>query len=139
MTITTVGFDADDTLWHNERSYRDARDRFGRLLAAAGVRLDAAAIDASIHQTEMANLSYYGYGVSRVAYQNGLNDGYEKGLDDARDRKYPDLHRQKWYRSGDRHYESRYGSKDAYKDQYRRGFEEGYQRAYRDGSRGARR
>lgn len=81
----------------------------------------------------------YGYGVSRIAYQNGINDGYDKGMDDARDRKYPDPHRQKWYRSGDRHYESRYGSKDAYKDQYRRGFEEGYQRAYRDASRGARR
>jgi len=77
----------------------------------------------------------YGYGVSNIAFQNGANDGYEKGLDDARDRKYPDATRHKWYRSGDRHYEGRYGSKDAYKDQYRRGFTEGYQRAYRDARR----
>jgi flagellar biosynthesis/type III secretory pathway protein FliH len=77
----------------------------------------------------------YGTGVSHIAFQNGLNDGYEKGLDDARDRKYPDPTRQKWYRSGDRHYEGRYGSKEAYKDQYRRGFQEGYQRAYRDARR----
>jgi len=77
----------------------------------------------------------YGYGVANIAFQNGVNDGYEKGLDDARDRKYPDPTRQKWYRSADRHYEGRYGSKDAYKDQYRRGFTEGYQRAYRDARR----
>jgi flagellar biosynthesis/type III secretory pathway protein FliH len=77
----------------------------------------------------------YGAGVSRIAFQNGVNDGYEKGLDDARDRKYPDPTRQKWYRQGDRHYEGRYGSRDAYKDQYRRGFQEGYQRAYRDARR----
>jgi flagellar biosynthesis/type III secretory pathway protein FliH len=77
----------------------------------------------------------YGSGVSRIAFQNGANDGYEKGLDDARDRKSPDPTRQKWYRSGDRHYEGRYGSKEAYKDQYRRGFQEGYQRAYRDARR----
>jgi hypothetical protein len=77
----------------------------------------------------------YGTGVAHIAFQNGLNDGYEKGLDDARDRKYPDPRRQKWYREGDRHYEGRYGSREAYKDQYRRGFEEGYQRAYRDARR----
>jgi hypothetical protein len=77
----------------------------------------------------------YGSGVSNIAFQNGVNDGYDKGLDDAKDRKYPDPTRQKWYRSGDRHYEGRYGSKDAYKDQYRRGFVEGYQRAYRDARR----
>jgi hypothetical protein len=77
----------------------------------------------------------YGYGVANIAFQNGVNDGYEKGLDDAKDRKYPDPTRQKWYRSADRHYEGRYGSKEAYKDQYRRGFVEGYQRAYRDARR----
>ena len=65
--LDLIAFDADDTLWHNERSYRDARDRFGRLLAAAGVRLDDAAIEARIHQTEIANLPYYGYGVSSFA------------------------------------------------------------------------
>lgn len=77
----------------------------------------------------------YGSGVANIAFQNGVNDGYEKGLDDAGDRKYPDATRHKWYRSADRHYEGRYGSKDAYQDQYRRGFLEGYQRAYRDARR----
>jgi len=65
--VDLIAFDADDTLWHNERSYRDARDRFGRLLAAAGVRLDDAAIEARIHEIEVANLPYYGYGVSSFA------------------------------------------------------------------------
>ncbi|HYX80967.1 MAG TPA: hypothetical protein VE714_01145 [Gemmatimonadales bacterium] len=77
----------------------------------------------------------YGTGVAHIAFQNGVNDGYDKGLDDARDRKYPDPTRQKWYRQGDRHYERRYGSREAYKDLYRRGFQEGYQRAYRDARR----
>jgi hypothetical protein len=76
----------------------------------------------------------YGYGAN-IGFQNGLNDGYQKGLDDLRDRKYPDYARQKWYRSGDRHYDSRYGSKDLYRDQYRRGFQQGYDRAYQEGRR----
>ncbi len=73
----------------------------------------------------------YGYG-SNIAFQNGANDGYEKGIDDARHGRYPDYARQKWYRSGDRHYEREYGSKDLYRDQYRRGFQQGYDRAYRE-------
>ena len=32
-TITLVGFDADDTLWHNERFFRITQDRFATLLA----------------------------------------------------------------------------------------------------------
>ena len=26
--LTTIGFDADDTLWHNERFFRLTQDRF---------------------------------------------------------------------------------------------------------------
>jgi len=66
------------------------------------------------------------------AYQNGVSDGYEKGLDDVDDRKVPDVTRQKWYRNGDHDYDSRYGSKETYRVEYRRGFEEGYARAYRE-------
>ncbi len=76
----------------------------------------------------------YGYGTN-IAFQNGLNDGHEKGLDDLRHGRAPEYARQKWYRSGDHDYNSRYGSKEAYKDQYRRGFQEGYNRAYREGRR----
>jgi hypothetical protein len=76
----------------------------------------------------------YGYGTNASfgARQNGVTDGYKKGLDDVSDRKYPDVTRQKWYRSGDHDYDRRYGSKESYRIEYRRGFEEGYQRAYRE-------
>jgi len=59
-----IAFDGDDTLWHNERSYRDARERFGRMLAAAGVVLTEDEIEARVSETELANLRFYGYGVS---------------------------------------------------------------------------
>ena len=33
MTITTVGLDADDTLWHNETIFRLTQERMRDLLA----------------------------------------------------------------------------------------------------------
>lgn len=62
--LDLIAFDGDDTLWHNERSFREARDRFQALLARAGVVLTADEIDACVNRTEVANLEYYGYGVS---------------------------------------------------------------------------
>ena len=59
-----IAFDGDDTLWHNERSYRAGRDRFHKLLAASGVVLSAEDIDACVNRTELQNLGHYGYGVS---------------------------------------------------------------------------
>jgi putative hydrolase of the HAD superfamily len=59
-----IAFDGDDTLWHNERSYRDARERFHRLLATAGVDLTVEAIEERINETEVANIQFYGYGVA---------------------------------------------------------------------------
>jgi putative hydrolase of the HAD superfamily len=60
MTITTVGLDADDTLWHNETLFRLTQDRFRALMA------DVAApevLDARLAAIERRNLSLYGYGV----------------------------------------------------------------------------
>jgi putative hydrolase of the HAD superfamily len=62
--LDLIAFDGDDTLWHNERSYREARERFRRLLARAGVVLSSQEIEESVNRTEVANLAYYGYGVS---------------------------------------------------------------------------
>jgi hypothetical protein len=75
----------------------------------------------------------YGYGrnAGYGAFQNGASDGYRKGLEDIEKRRYPDVSRHSWYRSGDHDYDRAYGSKDAYKIEYRRGFEEGYNRAFR--------
>lgn len=74
------------------------------------------------------NGGYYNPG-----FDNGANDGYEKGAEDARKNRSYDVLRHEWYRSGDRHYEGRYGSREQYKDVYREGFKEGYARGYREG------
>ena len=74
----------------------------------------------------------YGYR-GQVAFNNGMNDGVQKGQEDARNGKSLDPTRQKWYRSGDRNYNDNLGmSRDEYRNEYRRGFQEGYERAYRD-------
>jgi putative hydrolase of the HAD superfamily len=62
--LELIAFDGDDTLWHNERSFRAGRHRFQRLLDDAGVRLTEEEIDAVVNRVEIANIDYYGYGVS---------------------------------------------------------------------------
>src|SRR6185503_6448395 len=62
-----IAFDGDDTLWHNERSYRAGRERFRQLLSGAGVELNDEEVEAHVNRTEIANLEYYGYGVSSFA------------------------------------------------------------------------
>ena len=60
MTISTVGLDADDTLWHNETLFRLTQDRFRDLMA------DVAApetLAARLAEVEKRNLRLYGYGV----------------------------------------------------------------------------
>jgi putative hydrolase of the HAD superfamily len=59
-----IGFDADDTLWHNERLYHMARARFRAILASAGADLQDEEMDDRVNETELRNLDYYGYGVS---------------------------------------------------------------------------
>lgn len=67
-----------------------------------------------------------------IAVQIGLDDGYEKGVEDARKNRSFDPLRHAWYRAGDRRYEGRFGSREQYKDLYRQGFKEGYERGYRE-------
>lgn len=74
-----------------------------------------------------------GGGYYSPAFDNGVNDGYEKGTEDARKNRSYDVLRHEWYRSGDRHYESRDGSREQYKNLYRDGFKEGYARGFREG------
>jgi putative hydrolase of the HAD superfamily len=54
-----LGFDADDTLWHNETLFTAAHARFHALLAA---HHEAAAVDRALYATELRNLPLYGYG-----------------------------------------------------------------------------
>jgi hypothetical protein len=71
------------------------------------------------------------YRFANVAFDNGYNDGLDKGREDARDRDSYDPNRHGRYRSADRGYEGRYGSKDEYREIYRDGFLAGYNDAYR--------
>jgi len=58
--ITTVGLDADDTLWHNETIFRLTQDRFRALMAEVAA---PEVLDARLAAVEKRNLSLYGYGV----------------------------------------------------------------------------
>ncbi len=58
--ITTIGFDADDTLWVNETYFREAEDTFASLLEEFETRNT---IDQELFKMEMRNLELYGYGI----------------------------------------------------------------------------
>jgi len=60
VSVEVVGFDADDTLWHNERHYTEAKERFHRILARYH---DQEWIEQRLDQTELQNLKRYGYGI----------------------------------------------------------------------------
>jgi putative hydrolase of the HAD superfamily len=55
-----VAFDADDTLWHNERLFTDTQERFRSLLRR---HCDESLIEQRLYETEVRNLGHYGYGV----------------------------------------------------------------------------
>ena len=58
--ITTIGFDADDTLWQNEAFFRLTQSRFASLLADFA---DADTLEGRLLLAERRNLGHYGYGV----------------------------------------------------------------------------
>ena len=58
--IRILGFDADDTLWHNESIFDRAQQRYRELLAKYH---PADEVNRVLFQTEMRNLPLYGYGV----------------------------------------------------------------------------
>ena len=58
--LTTIGFDADDTLWHNERFYRMTQERFAELLADF---TEADHLHDRLLAAEMRNLGHYGFGI----------------------------------------------------------------------------
>lgn len=59
-----IAFDADDTLWHNERLYAEAQEAFRQLLAQYH---SPAWIDQRLYATEMRNLQHFGYGIKAFA------------------------------------------------------------------------
>lgn len=58
--ITTIGFDADDTLWQNETFFRLTQDRFTALLADYA---ETDQLHARLLEAERRNLGHYGFGV----------------------------------------------------------------------------
>jgi putative hydrolase of the HAD superfamily len=58
--ITTVAFDADDTLWHNETFFRLTQERFTALLADF---VDRDHLQDRLLAAERRNLGHYGFGV----------------------------------------------------------------------------
>jgi putative hydrolase of the HAD superfamily len=59
-TLTTIGFDADDTLWQNEQFYRLTETHFTKLLADFA---DGASISERLLAAEKRNLQHYGFGI----------------------------------------------------------------------------
>ena len=84
LKLDLIAFDADDTLWHSETLYRDVEAKFKELLAAYGVD----AFDPTMHDNEIRNLEYYGYGIkgfilSLIETAIELSDGHITASDIA--------------------------------------------------------
>lgn len=60
VKLTAIGFDADDTLWHNERFFQMTQVHFAGLLADYA---EPANLMSRLLQAEKRNLDHYGYGV----------------------------------------------------------------------------
>lgn len=58
--LTTIGFDADDTLWHNERFFQLTQTHFAELLADYA---ESDHLAERLLAAERRNLGHYGYGI----------------------------------------------------------------------------
>ncbi len=58
--LTTIGFDADDTLWHHERFFQLTTTRFVELV---GPYADPHHLVEHLHAAERRNVLHYGFGV----------------------------------------------------------------------------
>ena len=54
-----IGFDADDTLWHNERLFSMTQEKFRGILKEHASDL----VDRTLYETERKNLQMFGYGI----------------------------------------------------------------------------
>jgi putative hydrolase of the HAD superfamily len=62
--IEVIAFDADDTLWHNERLYAEAQATFYQLLSHYH---SPPWVAERLYETEMRNLQHFGYGIKGFA------------------------------------------------------------------------
>lgn len=58
--LDIIAFDADDTLWQNERIYNATQEQYTRLL---GKYIGTNGVDAALYETEKGNIPYFGYGI----------------------------------------------------------------------------
>ena len=58
--LDVIAFDADDTLWDNERLYIEAKERFFSLMAECH---DPADCERRLEEIETHNVRHYGYGI----------------------------------------------------------------------------
>lgn len=58
--IKVIAFDADDTLWHNEHYFQEVEHKFCAMLEEY---LPQHTVERELMQTEMENVSLYGYGI----------------------------------------------------------------------------
>jgi putative hydrolase of the HAD superfamily len=62
--FAVIAFDADDTLWHNERAFVAAQGTLANLLARYH---PPEWVAERLHQTELRNLPHFGYGIKGFA------------------------------------------------------------------------
>ena len=87
QTLTTIGFDADDTLWQNEHFFKLTEARFAELLADHGE--PRASVRTPARGRER-NLTLYGFGIkgftlSMIETAIEVTDGQGAGVGDRRD------------------------------------------------------
>ncbi|HYO75777.1 MAG TPA: HAD family hydrolase [Thermoanaerobaculia bacterium] len=78
-----IAFDADDTLWHNESNFQATEKQFTELL---GPSHDEAIVRQRLLETEVRNLTHFGYGVkgfilSMIETAIELTNGEIRGSD----------------------------------------------------------
>ena len=54
-----IGFDADDTLWHNESIFTTTQEKFREILSSHGPEV----VDQTLSSTQIKNLKIFGYGI----------------------------------------------------------------------------
>ena len=59
-----IGFDADDTLWHNESIFTMTQEKFREILSSHCPEV----VDQTLSSTQIKNLKIFGYGIKAVSY-----------------------------------------------------------------------
>ena len=60
LRLSAIAFDADDTLWHNERFFRLTQEKFCEILSPYSPDID---LDQELLAAERRNLGRYGFGI----------------------------------------------------------------------------